>query len=70
MSASTRPPTRAPVTEEALKNVVLIGNAVYTQPESGPPQLLISAEELDARKMTQQRWIDERKQELGIGGRF
>lgn len=57
---------RANVTAHTLANAVKIRRAVYYQPPGGGrPQLLISAQELDEMKMTQDRWIGEQKKRLG-----
>lgn len=63
--------TTAPITAHTLANAVYVRGAIYYQPpDGGPRQLLVSAEELNAKKMTQDRWIDEQKERLaGDSGR-
>lgn len=61
----------AEINAHTMANVVKIAGGVsYQNPNGGPPQVLVSSEELDEQRITQDYWIRERKRELGIGGRF
>lgn len=64
-------PARAEINPHALANVVKVQGGVWYQPPEGGPKLpLITSEELNELRVTQDYWIRERRREFSLANRF